>query len=225
MRGLAIAFASFSVTGVLAAPNQGLAIVLTIVAIVFYALGLYPHHSAGETRMGPRDHALLLLPIATGARPNELRQIRWPQDVDLVNEVITIREETSKIAAGARQIPLDRQVVAALDEYVKDYRPEIDGPLFLNAKGNPLTYYGFMAIHARLKNRLREKGIDGYHAYRNRHTGLTNFARIPGMTLADLQTVAGHTDAKTTQGYIGSRTIAQLRKLPSAFTLAYGRVS
>jgi len=180
--------------------------------------------AAAQTRMGPRDRALVLLALATGARPNELRQLRWPQDVDLGAGVVRIREETSKSAAGHREIPLDPQVIAVLDEYVRDYRPNLPGPLFLNARGGPLTYYGFMAIHARLRDRLRDNGVEGYQAYRNRHTGITNFARTPGMTLSDVQYLAGHEDPTTTRGYIQSRTIAQLRALPSAFTQAYGRV-
>ena len=49
---------------------------------------------------------------------------------------------------------------AARDEYVHDYRGTKDGPLFLNGRGDPFTYWGFMALFARLSHRLEERGVD-----------------------------------------------------------------
>ena len=178
--------------------------------------------AAGESMMGPRDRAIVLLSIVIAGRPNEVRQLRWPDDVDLERGLVRIREETSKTPAGHREIPLDPQAIAVLDEYVKDYRPRGAGPLFLNARNKGFTYYGFMAVHARLKERLRRKGITGYQAYRNRHTGLTAMAKV--YNAFDVQRLAGHEDISTTRMYVGASSMAELKRLPSAFTASFGRV-
>lgn len=168
---------------------------------------------AGESRQGARDRALLTLSLDTGARPNELRQLRWPEDVDLAHRMIRIRVETSKTEAGEREIPISDESVAEIDTYVKDYRPNVPGPLFLSEDGGPLSYTGFLALHYRLRDRLRSEGIEGYKSYRNRHTGITAWARVTGMNPSDLQAVAGHKSVTTTMGYIGARSADQLRRL------------
>jgi integrase len=167
---------------------------------------------AGESKMGARDRALLTLALDTGARPNELRQLRFPEDVDLARGLIRIREETSKTEAGEREIPISDESIAEIDSYVKDYRPNIVGPLFLHQNGTGLSYTGFLALH-RLRDRLKAEGVEGYKSYRNRHTGLTQWARVPGMSPSDLQAVAGHKSVMTTMGYVGARTADQLRRL------------
>lgn len=172
---------------------------------------------AGQSKQGARDRALLILSLDTGARPNELRQLRWPEDVDLARGLIRIREETSKTEAGHRELPISDDSIAAIDTYVKDYRPNICGPLFLSEDGGPLSYTGFLALHYRLRDRLKAEGIMGYKSYRNRHTGLTQWARVPGMSPSDLQAVAGHKSVMTTMGYIGARSADQLRRLRTAW--------
>ncbi len=180
-----------------------------------FDLGLLPiiKRVAGESKQGARDRALLTLSLDTGARPNELRQLRWPEDVDLVRGLIRIREETSKTEAGDREVPISDESISELDTYVKDYRPNVAGLLFLSEDGGPLSYTGFLALHYRLRDRLKREGIDGYKSYRNRHTGLTAWARVPGMSPSDLQAVAGHKSVMTTMGYVGARSADQLRRL------------
>jgi integrase len=182
--------------------------------------------AAGETKMGARDTAIIWLSLSCGARPNEIRQLKL-DDLDLRAGFVHIRAETSKTPTeeGDRTIPLDPQAIAALEDYVEQYRPNGADSLFLTASGEAFSYLGFMQIHYRLRDRLRKRGVKGYTAYRNRHAAVTNFARVPGMSLADVQYLAGHKDATTTRKYMAARTPQQLRKLPSALTLAYGRIT
>lgn len=185
---------------------------------------IVPAIVAAATAMGPRDRALILLSLATGARPNEIRQLTLA-DLDLGERLVHIRAATSKTDDGDRYIPLSPQAVAALDEYIADYRPDVDGPLFLTTRGQGFTYLGFTQIHYRLRDRLRRQGVLGYTAYANRHSGLTNLARVPGITIADLQYLAGHRDVTTTRKYIAPRRPRDLARLPDALTLAYGRLA
>lgn len=178
--------------------------------------------SAGDSRTGPRDRALILLSLCTAARPNELRQIRWPDDINLKARVMFIREETSKTSTGHRKVSISAEAADAVREYVERYRPETQGPLFLNAHGEPFTYYGFMAIHHRLRDYLRKQGVDGYQAYRLRHTGITNWVRDNISTLA-VQKLAGHKSAVTTQNYVGDVTEDILQRSADTYSRIYGR--
>lgn len=178
---------------------------------------------AGASELGVRDRAIVITALDTGARPNELRQVRWPEDVDLRNRVVRIREDTSKTPAGHREVPIDAQTVAALDEYVKDYRPDLAGPLFLNARGRPFAYYGWLALFQRLRRRLEARGVEGFQAYRLRHSALTNKARS-GWGAHAIQQVAGHADIRMSSAYVGQLSVAELRRLPAAMTEVYGRL-
>ena len=92
--------------------------------------------------------------------------------------------------------------------------------VFLNAHGDPFTHYGFLEVHHRLRDRLREEGINGYQAYRLRHSGITNRVRR-GMSTLVVQKLAGHKSPVTTQHYVGDLSEAELMDLPDAFGATY----
>lgn len=179
---------------------------------------------AGEhPTLGLRDRAIVMLSLDTGARPNEIRQLRYPEDIDLGKRLIFIREETSKTAAGHRTVPFSPKTANAVRDYIDRDRPERRGPLFLNAHGDPFTHYGFLEIHHRLRDRLREEGIEGYQAYRLRHSGITNRVRA-GISTLIVQKLAGHKSPVTTQHYVGDLSEREIMGLPDAFSRVY-RVS
>lgn len=178
--------------------------------------------TAAESRTGMRDQAIIVLALATALRPIELWQLQL-SDVDLSGGWVSVRLATTKTDAGARDVPLDPQVVAVLDSYINDVRGNAEGPLFLNARGVPITQWGFTEIYTRLRNRLRDKGVDGFMAYRARHTGITNWVR-QGVEAPIVQQLAGHKSIVTTQLYIGRMSKADIStRVPRAFTATYGR--
>jgi integrase len=132
--------------------------------------------AAGESNFGPHDRAVVIVSLAAALRLAEVWHLRL-EDIDLPGGWVSIRRETTKSNSGERTIPLDPQAVAALDEDVRDCRPRGDGPLFLNAHGDPFTYWGFMALFSRLHNRLRKQGSRSRRtlAAHGHHTG-----RAPG---------------------------------------------
>lgn len=178
---------------------------------------------AGEhPTLGLRDRAIVMLSLDTGARPNEIRQLRYPDDVDLDRRLIQIREETSKTASGHRRVPISPQVANVVREYVERDRPEKSGPLFLNAHGDPFSYYGFLEVHHRLTKALRSEGIMGYTAYSLRHTAIT--AKAKALPTLVVQKLAGHKSIVTTQNYVGDLTDDDLLRMPDIFSQTYGRV-
>lgn len=166
-----------------------------------------------------RDVTIITLAIACALRKDELRNLRWPDDVDLKQEVLWIRD--AKTEAGIRCVPISRKALALLDIYVKDWRPSSGpGPLFLNQHGDPFTYYGFSQIFSRVKKRL--PATVNFMAHRARNTGLTDWRRA-GVDIATIAKLAGHTDISHTDHYLGDITPAEIRRVPDAFTMFHGR--
>lgn len=178
---------------------------------------------ADTSALGLRDKCIVALSIQTALRPGEVWALTLA-DINLEEQYLRVREETTKTEAGARIVPLEPQVVAMLDAYIQDGRPPRtkEERLFLNERGRPLSYDGFMGIHHRVRDHLKAIGIPGYMAYRSRHTGITNWARagVPGPIL---QKLAGHKSIVTTQLYVGDLVVSDLVRIPKAFTARYGR--
>lgn len=178
--------------------------------------------AASASGFGPRDRAMIVTAISASLRPIELFGLDL-SDVNLPEGSLQVRLETTKTEAGQRDIPLDPQAVAALDEYIKDWRGHKDGPLFLNARGDPFKYAGFRSVFVRLGKRLKEQGIQ-FQPYRMRHTGITNWVRMGTQSLV-VKELAGHKSVVTTQHYVDRMSKADLRKVPNAFTALYGRIA
>jgi len=177
---------------------------------------------AGRSRFGVRDRAIVMLMLATGLRPDEMRQIRL-EDVFLGQGFLRVQEDTSKTPEGHRVVPIDPAVISALDDYINDFRSGTGETLFLNQHGDTFKLNGWASVFARLRDELRKEGINGFCAYRMRHTAITNWRRV-GIHPSDMQQMAGHKSFQTTQGYIGKRRAEELVRLPSAFSKIYRRV-
>ncbi len=74
---------------------------------------------------------------------------------------------------------------------------QFNGPLWLSADGDPLTYFGMESLIRRLK---KISGVN-FHAHALRHTFATMMAR-GGINVFDLKEMLGHTSITTTQIYV-----------------------
>ena len=179
-------------------------------------------YDARYPAIGHRDHLIVKLALWTGLRLNELRTLRWPDDIDLRDGMLYVR--ASKTDAGIRGVPLDDQIRADIAAYVRSYRPlgEQPGPLFLNVNGEPFTYHAFARVQGRIRSRLKTSGID-YKIHRMRNTW-ANRARSLGWDILDIQQVGGWTDAAMVKRYAGNKSASELRRLPSMAS-AFGRTA
>ena len=175
--------------------------------------------AARSSRNSERDVAIITVAIACALRKDELRMLRWPDDVDLKQEVLWIRD--TKTEAGTRCVPISRKALALLDIYVKDWRPsQAAGPLFLNQHGDPFSYDGFGQIFRRVAKRL--PASVHFMAHRARNTGLTDWRRA-GVDIATIAKLAGHADIAHTEHYLGDITPAEIARVPDAFAMFHGR--
>jgi integrase len=166
-----------------------------------------------------RDVTIVTLAIACALRKDELRCLRWPDDVDLKQEILWVRD--AKTEAGVRCVPISRKALALLDIYIKDWRPsQSAGPLFLNNHGDAFSYDGFGQIFRRIAKRLPPS--IHFMAHRARNTGLTNWRRA-GVDIATIAKLAGHTDIAHTEHYLGNITPEEIARVPDAFSQIYGK--
>jgi integrase/recombinase XerD len=173
--------------------------------------------AARASQHSERDVTIISIALACGLRKDEIRNLRWPDDVDLKREVLWVRD--TKTEAGQRCVPVSGRVVQLLDSYVKDWRPsQSAGPLFLNNHGDPFSYDGFSQIFSRIKKRL-PASID-FKAHRARNTALTNWHRT-GVDIATLAKLAGHSDISHTEHYLGDITPEEIARVPDAFGRIY----
>lgn len=166
-----------------------------------------------------RDVTIITLAIACALRKDEIRKLHWPDDIDLKQEFLRVRDTKSE--AGERVIPISRKAIALIDAYVKDWRPsQAPGPLFLTQHGDPFTYDGFSQVFSRIKKRL--PASVNFMAHRARNTGLTDWRRA-GVDIATLAKIAGHSDISHTDHYLGDITPAEIKRIPDAFAQFHGR--
>lgn len=143
-----------------------------------------------------RDLAMIETLYASGMRVSELVALDI-EDVDF---------ETGQVAcpgkAGRRrQVPLRMQALDALDDYLKNGRPELADPsedaLFVNHRGTRLTRQGFWLI---LKAYAEDAKIDNLTPHTLRHSFATHALR-DGAELREVQQLLGHVSISTTQVY------------------------
>jgi integrase len=174
--------------------------------------------------------AIHWLQLATGIRSNETRLLRL-RDVSLPtsgNEFhghITIREDTTKTAAGVREIPLDQRAAKAIRRYIADgrgrYRGEDEPPLFLTDEGVGFSEGGWHCMHQRLRKRLAERGIVGYKQHRNRNTWARD-ALEAGVPETAIVQMGGWGSVDMLRRYHGKLSTAELARYPTTLS-KYGR--
>ncbi len=146
---------------------------------------------------GFRDHAMLELLYATGIRVSELISLNL-EDVNLPAAFIRC---TSK--GKERIIPLYHTAVKALQDYIKEVRPELiadrdEKALFVNMNGERMSRQGFWKI---IKHYQEKAGIEkDITPHTLRHSFAAHLLEN-GADLRSIQEMLGHADISSTQIY------------------------
>ena len=164
---------------------------------------------------GYRDHAMLELLYATGIR---------------VSELISLNLENLNLPAGfircssrgkERIIPLYHTAVKALQDYVRDIRPELiadsaEKALFVNMNGERMSRQGFWKI---IKHYQEKAGIEkDITPHTLRHSFAVHLLEN-GADLRSIQEMLGHADISSTQIY----THVVKRQLKDVYQKAHPR--
>ena len=146
---------------------------------------------------GFRDHAMLELLYATGIRVSELISL----DLDDLNLAAGFIHCESK--GKERIIPLYHVAVKALQDYVKDIRPQLiadseEQALFVNMNGERMSRQGFWKI---IKHYQEKAGIEkDITPHTLRHSFAVHLLEN-GADLRSIQEMLGHADISSTQIY------------------------
>jgi integrase/recombinase XerD len=163
---------------------------------------------------GYRDHAMLELLYATGIRVSELINL----NVEDVNLAAGFLRCTSK--GKERYIPLYHTAVRALDDYLRDVRPQLaqkgERALFVNMNGERMSRQGFWKL---IKYYQEKAGIQtDITPHTLRHSFAAHLLEN-GADLRSIQEMLGHADISSTQIY--TRLVNQ--KLKDVYIKAHPR--
>jgi integrase/recombinase XerD len=155
------------------------------------------------TNQGRRDHALLLFLYNSGARADEVAQVRigdltLPQVPDRDLASVLIRGKGNK----SRRCPLWAQTVHELASLVQGRDP--DEHVFLNRCGRPITRFGIHTLVERSVARAAKKvpsmAAKRVSPHTIRHTTATHLLRS-GVDINTIRAWLGHVSIMTTNVY------------------------
>ena len=146
---------------------------------------------------GYRDHAMLELLYATGIRVSELIGL----DVEDVNLSAGFIRCSSR--GKERIIPLYSTAVKALNDYIRDIRPQIildpqEPALFVNMSGERMSHQGFWKIIKYYQEKAQISKDITPHTLR--HSFAAHLLEN-GADLRSIQEMLGHADISSTQIY------------------------
>ena len=164
---------------------------------------------------GYRDHAMLELLYATGIRVSELIALNL-DDVNFSAGLVRCRSRGKE-----RVIPLYTGAIKALQEYVREIRPQIilyneEPALFVNMNGERMSRQGFWKIIKYYQEKAQIKKDITPHTLR--HSFAAHLLEN-GADLRSIQEMLGHADISSTQIY--SHMVKQ--KLKDVYQKAHPR--
>jgi site-specific recombinase XerD len=156
-----------------------------------------------RTAQGRRDYAVLLFLYNTGARADEVAQVRIG-DLDL--GAVSSRDGSSVVLRGkgnkSRRCPLWRKTVDELRSLIE--RRAATEHVFLNRRGQPLTRFGIHALVERYATRVATKmpcvAKKRVSPHTIRHTTATHLLRS-GVDINTIRAWLGHVCLSTTNVY------------------------
>lgn len=153
------------------------------------------------TRTGIRDRAVLEVFYSTGIRLGELCTLTI-YDADLQGKMLRINQGKG---GKDRVVPLGRHAVRFLREYIGRIRPHFTRKnrksriLFVNQQGQPLSK---QVVSVMVRTSAQKAGLKKQvSAHILRHTFASMLVKN-GADVVAVQKMLGHSDLKTTQGYI-----------------------
>ena len=148
--------------------------------------------------LGRRDLAVIELLYASGLRVSELTDARLHL-LDFENRLIRVTGKGNK----TRIIPVGRQALDAIDDYLKNERPNLvtkrtGDHIFISVRGTRLSTRRIQQI---IDTRARLAGLEqGAYPHLLRHSFATHLLQN-GADLRIIQELLGHADIATTQIY------------------------
>lgn len=183
---------------------------------------LYKVLNNKKSSIAARNLAIISLLLDCGLRVGEVCSLRLG-DVDLNSRRLVVRGKGNK----ERVLHLGNGATYALRRYLtfrlSKVKEEDEAPLFLSIggrgkdgqslAGRPLQVHG---VEYMLKGLAKKAGIKRrIHPHLLRHTFATDYLRLPGTNLFDLQESLGHTTLEMTRHYVEQASMVEKRQRQS----------
>jgi integrase/recombinase XerD len=151
-----------------------------------------------KTPMGRRDYAILLILARLGLRAGEIRSLTL-EDLDWQEGLITVRGKAGRFS----QLPLPRDVGAAIADYLRHGRPTASSRcVFLRARAPVEEFQSQSGVGSMVRHALERAGIDavrtGTHQFRH---ALACQMLKQGASLSEIGELLRHRSPQTTAIY------------------------
>lgn len=160
-------------------------------------------------RLSARDRALIEILYSCGLRIQEAVSLN-AEDIDFWNDLVRVFGKGGK----ERLVPVGKPALSAVRNYLKEKQKAArsasppPGPLFLNARGKPITARGARKAIGRVVRQMAfSKNV---HPHTFRHSFATHLLNR-GCDLRTVQEMLGHKSLATTQRYTHT-TVEHLKK-------------
>lgn len=161
-----------------------------------------------------RNIAMIMFLVLTGVRKGELLGLELA-DVDLLNNMVRIRGETSK-SKRDREIPINSRLVSYIKDYLSERSDYATERFWVsNNDDQGFTEYGLKHF----TNLLKVMSGINCHVHRFRHTFAVNYYS-ESHDLVGLMRLMGHKDAKMTLSYLRSMDDEDLIRQINKMSLA-----
>jgi integrase/recombinase XerD len=151
-----------------------------------------------KTAIGRRDYAILLILARLGLRAGEIRALTL-EDLDWQEGLITVRGKAGRFS----QLPLPRDVGAAIADYLRHGRPTASSRcVFLRAKAPAGGFQSQSGVGSMVRHALERAGIDAVRtgAHQFRHALACQMLR-QGASLSEIGELLRHRSPQTTAIY------------------------
>ena len=161
-----------------------------------------------KTSVGKRDYAIVLLATRLGLRLEDIRKLRF-DELDFTKDVILLVQDKTFVGL---ELPIVPELKAALLDYIKNGRPNVDGVVFrkVHPPHNLLSKSGIIACFRRA---IRKAKIDcGNRGYGPRafRSSLASSMINDGIPYEAVRKILGHIDPNAISHY-AKLDIEQLR--------------
>ncbi len=176
-----------------------------------------PSRPARASQQSERHVTIVSLALACGLRQDEMRSLRWPDDIDLGRAVLWIRQ--TKTEAGERCVPISPASSRSSTATLRTGDAHAPQGRCSQRPRRPFRYDGFAQIFRRIPRRL-PAALD-VKIHRTRNTALANWRRA-GVDIATIAKLAGHADIAQTEHDLGDITLEEIAQDPDAFGRSTG---
>jgi len=169
-----------------------------------------------ETKSGRRDMTLLSVLYDTGARVQELCDLRV-RDIRLEHPaIVTLTGKGRK----TRRVPILGNTVELLQAYMTEHQllqnGKLDAPLFCNQRHTKLSRGGVNHILQKYAKVSQHPDMPTLTAHTIRHSKAMHLYQA-GVNLVYIRDILGHTDISTTDIYARADTESKRKALESAY--------